>query len=165
MKWAARNFVLLVFASCTPGESEFPALTARLSALFPRFEELHLIAYRKQDWCSVLETKSGSFATNERETCTYIATTAPKPFTPEARQELADLAGAVESAFSRVYIIDRVIYSPEGKLTRAEFDFSAPFSRHSFVYEPGYTLPTDMGGEMQFKRIDENWYYVWEDWN
>jgi hypothetical protein len=47
-----------------------------------------------------------------------------------------------------------------------EFGFVSGFYRGFYVYSPGYReLPEDIPHEREYKRINSDWYYYWEDWN
>jgi hypothetical protein len=136
----------------------------QLERLFPLLESYQLQGYRNHDWCRVLEYRHGAFASDSSLNCTYVAQAATVPFDSEAERDFQSIRRAIAVTGVRVSIISQLVYK-EGHLVGAEFDSSWGFTRSRYVFAPGAELPEDLPNEMEFRRIDENWYHVWEDWN
>ena len=75
---------------------------------------------------------------------------------------IRDLLDASGVSFSDVH----AYRDDAGNVTRFEFTLRAgAFDRFSYVYDPGAPLPEELPGELEYWRIDADWYFVWEDWN
>ena len=139
--------------------------TSALQRIFVDLEAQQVKAYRNQGWCQVLSYAGGQFANTNTGTCVWLADGPTKPFSAIARTDLGKMRKSIRSTGTGVIIISKASYDTSGKLNHAEFHWGRGFSRNSYVYDPGYTLPEDIPHERWCTAIDKNWYYKREDWN
>jgi hypothetical protein len=138
-----------------------------LPQTFSTLEALRVEVYRNQDWCKNIVYQRGKFSNHleESSTCNLFQGT-PLPFDAQAQNDFDRVAQAVAATGVHLSLIDDLAYSPAGTLVRANFHLVASFARFSYVYSPGYgTLPPDDPREREHTRINDDWYFVWVDWN
>ncbi len=171
MKWMKSVWpILLIGLLCgcaghKKQASDYAQDTAALEEIFPVLEASEVTAFRYQDSCKVLSYTRGSFANPNESTCIYAATETPEVFDIAAEDDLENIWQQVKSTRSGVYIISDIQFDAADKLIYGEFDCSGGFTRQRYVFDPGYTLPEDLPGERWHTRIDDDWYYINEDWN
>ena len=80
--------------------------------------------------------------------------------------DVAGFATALRKTGAGVESVEGARYSPDGKLVYAEFGFVKGVYKGFYVYSPGYReLPVSIPHEREYQRINDEWYYYWEDWN
>lgn len=129
---------------------------------------------RDQDWCRAYSDGQEKRASTLSSTCTLDGACS-RPSAGCGHYQLFD--GASETRFAELrstlndlpYDVSwiKMESGPDGVPRTAEMaiDTVLPFRRDAIVYDPGYTLPRDIPGEVVNHRIDSDWYYRWEDWN
>ena len=113
--------------------------------------------------CQRIEYRRGAFASAWAERCSH----GMSPFRPldgNATADIERITGAFDVGRADFWGIDRVEFSPDGKLLRAEFKFAFFLGGEVFVYEPGYRLPPDQSGQRWHAAIDQDWYQYRVDW-
>jgi hypothetical protein len=157
--------VLLAGCAVSPETEQRKADVANLPKCFSVLESLDVLAYRNQDWCKNIWYRRGKFShqTDPADTCNLFPGT-PQPFDAPALTDFESVTAAVATTGVRLYYISDLAYDARGKLNHAEFHLAA--GQYTYVYSPGYRkLPEDMPRERKHSRIDQDWYYIWEDWN
>lgn len=147
-----------------PSASQRRRDVSNLTQTFPVLEEYQVEAYRNQDWCKNIAYQRGKFSNTDRTTCNLFQGD-PSEFDTQAQADFDTVAAAIAKSRVKLYYISGFQYDAQEKLIRAEFHLSGDFNRYSYIYEPGYSLPEDLAYERHHTAIDENWYFVWEDWN
>jgi hypothetical protein len=139
---------------------------AELAAVLPLIEDLGLTSYRNQDWCRNIAYSGGRFSDNlEDETCRLFGLPR-RPFTPEAQDALRRVESALAETSVDVYSVS--VWKPDDAAPngRTEFDVvGGVFDRWRYVHAPGYRGLTNWPNEWVETAIDDDWYFVWEDWN
>ena len=88
----------------------------------------------------------------------------PRRFDELAQTDFATVAETIGTTGVELYYLSDLTYDSEHKLSYVEFHLAA--GPYTYIYSPGYTaLPEDMPGEVEHSRINEDWYYMWMDWN
>jgi hypothetical protein len=155
------NFLLI---SCgRPGAADHQRDVANLPKIFSVLKTLKVKAYRNQDWCQNISYKGGNFSSNlEASTCNLFEDK-PVSMNDRAKQDFQAVSNAMATTGVSIHYLSAK-YDSSDRLIEAEFNLST-ICRCSYVYQPQYTLPNNMGGEMEFTAINPDWYFVWEDWN
>jgi len=168
LRWLSLLGICMLMIGCGGGAkspSSFSRDTAAIEKLFPVLEADQVTALRYQDWCKVIRYQKGAYASSRQSTCAYLAGTDPKEFDSAAKADLERIWGDVKASKAGVILISEVRFDGSGRLVRAEFDCSEGFVRQRYVYDPGYSLPSDIPNERWHTAIDGDWYYIREDWN
>jgi hypothetical protein len=147
-----------------PSQSQKQKHVARLPACFNVLESLQVTAYRNQDWCRNMAYRRGKFSSNNDRACNLFEGTA-QAFDRQAQQDFDTVSRAIAATGVRLDLISDIKYGRNGKLKRAEFHL-AKAGRHSYIYSPGYGKPPpNVRFERTYTPLNEDWYYIWEDWN
>ncbi|MFI1995260.1 hypothetical protein [Actinoplanes sp. NPDC020271] len=144
-----------------------PILYDRAAKSLPVVQALareHVTFLRAGDGCQVYADDREKRASQLSSTCTREA--GYQLFDDASRAHFAQLRAALKDL---PYDVDQVTitYGAGGTLDEAQLaiDTVNPYRLDSIIYHPGYTLPQAKPGELEFQRIDADWYYMWEDWN
>lgn len=136
----------------------------QLESVLPRLEQAHITAYRNQNWCRNIAYSYGKFSDTANPSTCNIFQGEVLTFDETSRGAFSDLRQAL--LFTGVNISFLNVYFEEDKVRQVEFNLGCWLcSRTRYVYEPDYLLPEEIGNEMWFDAINENWYMVNEDWN
>lgn len=135
---------------------------AALTKVIPTLEAQQITRFRYQKGSKSLEYNRGRFAENTDKSQIPRASI---PFDSTAKSDVKSLWETIHATKSEVFSIAEVSYNSQSHLTYAEFKFRNGVGNHRYVYNPGYTLPSDMSHERWHTRIDDNWYYRRDDWN
>lgn len=163
--------VFLVPSGCInatqPDANKMSQEVQRLEQAFPVFEELRLRGVRDQDWCKFLDYPNGAFTNDSEASTCNLFDGHPKPFDDAARADFARVADALRKTGVRTYLVWWIEYDDAGRMQSAEFDLAAGGSgRWSYIYDRGNTEPKeDIEGESVYTRINDDWWFWWEDWN
>lgn len=143
-----------------------PEKVATLETTFSVLEADGVEFYFNMDWCKVLVygdvQASETVDSTVDEDCGTRLT---------GRTGFTSFAGIDQNIFNRLTETYRSEYREvearfvDGKITYAVFHKDCSFCRTRYVYDPGYTLPDNIEGELLHVPINENWYRVEEDWN
>ena len=170
MKWNrifhCLQLVLLIFLliSCgRPNTAEYQRDVANLPKVFSTLKTLKVKAYRHQDWCQNISYKRGNFSSNLAASTCNLFEDRPTAMNDRAKQDFQVVSNAMATTGVSIHYLSAK-YDSSDRLIKAEFNL-ATSCRCSYVYQPQYTLPKNMGGEMEFTAINPDWYFVWEDWN
>ncbi|XVV15602.1 hypothetical protein ACQP2X_15025 [Actinoplanes sp. CA-131856] len=124
----------------------------------------HVTFLRVQDWCRAYADGREQRANDLGASCTFgngyaLFDDASKKRFEGLRDKLDDLPYDVNWL--------TIEYGSDGGLRKADLSIDTvnPFKRDSLTYDPGYTLPEKMPKDVAAYRIDDDWYYTWEDWN
>ncbi|MBD2092203.1 hypothetical protein H6F67_20340 [Microcoleus sp. FACHB-1515] len=86
-----------------------------------------------------------------------------QPFGAQAQQDFEQVERAIAATGVQVNLIQDLKYDANGTLVGAAFVLP---SGHDYVYAPAYkTLPASLPNELEYRRISQDWYFVWHDWN
>lgn len=119
-------------------------------------------AYRNQDWCQNIAYQYGKFSNTERSTCNLFQGK-PKAFDVRASNDFKTVAEAASSTGVPLYLILDLKYSKQGKLNQAKFHLTN--CSCYYVYSPNYhKLPEDIPNERRYTIINQDWYFVQQDW-
>jgi hypothetical protein len=155
----------LLSTACAPSQAQRVVDVANLSKSFDILERLEVRAYRNQDWCQNIWYKRGVFSdySGEADTCNLFLGI-PSRFDGQAQADFAAVAEAIRATHVKLHYISDLDYALDHKLTYAEFHLAT--GSDAYIYSPGYTdLPKDLPGEIEYSRINADWYYMWMDWN
>lgn len=137
-----------------------------LPKAFDILEKYQVTAYRNQDWCKNIAYSRGRFTNETKSTCTYLLQGAAEPFDGQAHKDFKAIAREIAGSGVGLYSIEAIQYDTSGQLVMARFNLKGLFNRRAYVYAPGYKeLPEDMPHELTYTALNQDWYYVWEDWN
>ena len=127
-------------------------------------DHLVLTQFADRSWCRGIVFQRGAFSTvNDDSSCIYQVV--PRAFDDEATSAFADVRRALDATGVSVSDVS-VQRDMAGSAVRVEFSLRAgAFDRFSYVFEPGAPLPEEMPGEVDYTRLDADWYFEWEDWN
>jgi hypothetical protein len=136
---------------------------ANLPKAFSVLEQLQVHDYRNQDWCKNIAYKYGKFSkTTHPSTCNLFEGT-PKSFDSQADRDFKSVAQTIASTGVNLDYLS-IEYGKTRKLTKAEFNVTG--CGCSYVYSPSYEkLPTNLGREIQYTALSQDWYFVLSDWN
>ena len=136
--------------------------TAALRKLFLSLEADQVTGFRYQDWCQVIAYKRGMFAHSTEGDPPRPATRDAKGFDPTARTDLERVWKEVESTGTGVFFIEEMKFDASGRVKYGEFHCGGG---QRYVFDPGYTLPTDIPNERWHTKVDSDWFYLLENWN
>ncbi|MBK7994688.1 MAG: hypothetical protein IPK14_15290 [Blastocatellia bacterium] len=156
-------FFLVIQLSCNHYKSNINQKIKDLEQLFNLIEKYQVKDFRNQDWCKNINYIKGKYAKTSKESTCILFEGETKEFNKEAEEDFNLIARELEKTKADVLFFS--IKLENNKIATAEFNINCGFCRPSYVYEPNYKLPENMGQEMIFSRIDNNWYLVEEDWN
>jgi hypothetical protein len=143
--------IIILIARCSePNQFSKRRDVANLPTIFHQLEKLKITAYRNQDWCKNIAYQRGKFSNNLRSTTCNLFEGQPQTMDPRAEQDFQEISLRLTAIGASIRYLS------------AKYD---TLCRCSYIYQPGYTLPPNMGGEMEYTAINSNWYFVWEDWN
>lgn len=157
----------LILFSCRPDPAQVRSQgqrdVDRLSASFSTLEQLQVKFYRNQDWCKNISYPRGSFSDNlESSTCNLFSGK-PQPFDGQAQQDFEQVASAIAATNVKLLYILDIKYAADRTLIGAEFTLP---SGHEYVFAPAYkVLPESLPNEREYSPINENWYFIRNDWN
>lgn len=138
-----------------------------LSAVVSTIVELRVTDYNDRDWCRHLSYKRSEFTTDtegETGTCNDIDGR-PKAFDDSANNDFERLRRALANARVDVRSVWGE-FDPDGTATSIVFSVEhLSWDRWYYICEPGAALPDDMENELRSVRINDDWYWQWEDWN
>ena len=97
-------------------------------------------------------------------TCTYLLSSEPSPFNSSAKQSFLEIAKTLQATGIGIGIVEAE-YNASGELVSGTFDFTHGLARRSYIFDPGYSLPSDEPHESGYAAINSDWYHVWTDWN
>lgn len=156
-------FSLLIQLSCNHYKSNVEQKVKNLEQLFVLIEKYQIKNFRNQDWCKNINYIKGKYSkTSNPSTCILFEGEA-KEFNKESEEDFNLIAKELEKTKTDVLFFS--IKFEDNKIITAEFNIDCGFCRPSYIYQPNYKLPENMGKEMIFSKIDNNWYLVEEDWN
>ena len=134
----------------------------------------HVTFLRVQDWCRAYSDNEEQRATELTAACT-LEGPCPTPTAGCGTYRLFDKASEKRFLELRSKLKDlpyevrwiKIDYGPDGTLHTAQLAINTanPFRRDTLIYNPGYTLPEGVPGEITNHRIGSDWYYSGEDWN
>jgi hypothetical protein len=137
---------------------------ALVTSVLPVLDDLGVRNWRDQDWCKNMAYAGGQFTTNAAASnCDYFDGPAGA-FTDGAESDFARLRSAIRDAHVPVLVISRSeVIGGQGQIT---FDVAAGmFDRFSYVYQPGYDPGALPECDCVTTAIDQDWYFVNDDWN
>jgi hypothetical protein len=152
----------------TPEPDQMVEHVAALTAVLPVLEELEVYAFRDQDWCKNIALDDRFFSTNNETSTCNLHEDEGEPFDADAERDFARLKDSLRDTGLPVRMVDGVDIDVDGRVTRATFELevggppAAGYMR--YVYAPGEPLPEQLRGELESTRVDEDWYFQWEDW-
>jgi hypothetical protein len=140
-------------------------LAARLDEVRADLDAIGLEVFRNLDWCTNIVYARGAFSSKPQDPTCNLFDSDPQPFDAQAEAAFAALVREFEIAQVGVQAIKRWPPSAtEGG--RLVFDLSSGSNvGWSLVFSPGYELPESDPGEWVPYPIDDDWYFVWTDWN
>jgi hypothetical protein len=159
--------IVVVASGCVfvsePGVQQMSDEVQRLERAFPVLEELRVAGFREQDWCQFLDYPRGAFSNESDATSTCnLFDRQPMKFDEAAQADFERVAGALRDTGVDAYLVWWIEYDDRGRLRSAEFDTGGS----SYIYDPRGTWPKEnIEGESEFTRINDSWWYWWEDWN
>ena len=141
----------------------------KLESTFPAFEELRVRGFRNQDWCRFIDYPRGAFtnlsAGDDSDTCNLFAGQG-SAFDQKAIADFERVRRALDDSGVRGDWVLGIRYDASGRLTSAQFAVEGGlYDRWAYVYDPGGALPENMEGEEMYTRVNDDWYFWWEDWN
>jgi hypothetical protein len=159
---------LLISCNSKPSPSQQVGDVAKLLSSFPIIERLQLVAYGT-DAQEIFHYRRGFLSKSGSSRTYYDAETRTErtfpPFDAQAQADLAALEDAIAKTGVRITRISGLKYDSKSKIAIAEFHLRSDFSRFHYVYSPNYkTLPTS-NRNSKYTRINDDWYFVVEDWN
>jgi hypothetical protein len=159
--------VLLISCNSKPSPSQQVGDVAKLPSSFPVIERLQLVAYGT-DAQEIFHYRRGGLSKSGSSRTYFDAETRTQksfpPFDAQAQADLTALEDAIAKTGVRITGISGLKYDSEGKIVFAEFHLS-DFVRFHYVYSPNYKpLPTS-NRDSKYTRINDDWYFVVEDWN
>jgi hypothetical protein len=160
--------IAAIISSCGKSEktaSDYVRDTTALETLFPLLEGDQVTAIRHQDWCQVIGYKRGVFVHSTDGERPHPATRDATDFDPTAKSDLERIWKRIEASGTGVYIISDVKFNASGRVIHGEFDCGGNFIQQSYVFDPGYSLPTDLHNQRWHTKINNDWYFILEDWN
>jgi hypothetical protein len=164
--------VLLLAAACSspaiPADDRMARDVEALAGVLPALERLRVIEWVHTDSCRNIDYEEGAFANNlESGTCPPFGR-AVRPFNAEAEEVWSAVSDSLTATGVPVWAVDFVEYDSAGEISYAEFLIDAPLvNRWTYVYDTSGNMPAENhapAGEMIHIRIDDNWYFRWEDW-
>jgi hypothetical protein len=153
--------------SAQPDANQMSRDVQHLEQAFPVFEELRVRGFRDQDWCEFLDYPNGAFTIDAEASACNLFDGPPKAFDAAARADFARVADALHKTDVRTYLVWWIEYDEAGCVQGAEFDLAAgDVNRWSYIYDRGNRQPKDdIEGESVSTRINDDWWFWWEDWN
>ena len=146
-----------------PSDGQLKANAAALASVLPILAVDGLENFRDLEWCRSLKYRRGAFSSDPNDSTCNLFSGPARGFDPEASSEFGRIQSAFKSAGIQVIGVDRY-RGPTG--VQLMFDVvSGGNDRWSYVYEPGYRLPSSDPAELVATRIDGDWYFMWQDWN
>jgi hypothetical protein len=160
--------LLLISCNSKPPPSQQVGDVAKLPSSFPIIERLKLVEYGTGAQ-EIFHYRRGFLSKSGSSRTYYDAETlTQKPFPPfdaQAQADLAALEDAIAKTGVRIARISGLKYDSKGKIAIAEFHLLSDFAHFHYVYSPNYkTLPTSTR-DSTYTRINDDWYFVVEDWN
>jgi hypothetical protein len=153
----------ILLVSCVPGATEHQRNIANLPKVFSALQALKVKDYRNQDWCKNIDYQRGGFSSNLTATTCNLFDSKPSVMDDRSQQDFQTIANAMATTGVGINYLSAK-YNSSDRLVGATFNLST-VCRCSYVYQPGYRLPANMKGEMEYTAINSDWYFVWEDWN
>jgi hypothetical protein len=148
-----------------PGPERRARDVAELRTILPQMESIRLEGFYDLDGCRRVTWSEGAWASTDQNGCTWALGSRADAGGPE---QFESVRAMLERTGVWVHSLTAE-YGPDGKLKYAEFDLRTwfRFAGFSYRYEPGYTPPggVSLPYEMEYYGIDDDWYYVWQDWN
>lgn len=167
--------LVLLLGACTfpfPDQQQGPnpqytpvEIATSLEEGFELMELLEVLVLVNREDCRLFEYRRGTFSPHSAEWCLDYSGADPEPFTERATDEFDQLVASLDVGRARFSDLIDVEYSPDGKLTRATFEFFYNFGTELLVFDPGYRLPADKPGERWHEVVNADWYLVKVDWN
>jgi hypothetical protein len=139
-------------------------IIAHLEQTLPWIEDQRLSAYRNQSWCKTIAYQAGAFSeTKQPKTCNLFDGES-LPFSSQARADFQALRQKLRVTGARVAFINA--YYSSDSLQSVEFNLNCLWCpRTRYVFEPNYALPEDLGGEIWYQPVNQDWYQMSEEWN
>lgn len=143
-------------------------IVQKLSPTLTILKNEHVTEYRDQDWCRVLNYKSGMYWRSENpSTCVLGPDYKPLPSSPFTQSVDKDFAALKNTYFwTGVQICwTNVEYDQMGEISYAVFDMCGwmPVPWYTrYIYSPDKT-PMDLGDDGSTDLIEPGWYYQIED--
>lgn len=171
--WAIALVVTVIAGGCVsssqPDADEMARDVAHLQEAFPVLEELRVRGFRDQDWCRFIEYPPGAFTSDhsaETSTCNLFDGT-PQSFDDAANADFDRVNAALGRTGVSTYLVWWIEYDSAGRMKSAEFDLPAGLGggRWSYIYDRGGSMPEDDLGESVYTKINDDWWFWWEDWN
>lgn len=163
----AALLIALLLTSCNskPSPSQQVDDVAKLPSSFPIIERLKLVEYGTGaqeifHYRRGFLSKSGPSRTY-RDAETLSEKSFP-PFDAQAQADLAALEEAIAKTGVRVTRISGLKYDLKGKIVFAEFQLQPNLL---YVFSPNYTTLPTSNRNSAYTRINDDWYFVVEDWN
>jgi hypothetical protein len=140
-----------------------------LKASFSTLEALRLSGFRDQDWCRFIDYPRGAFTSlpvgDDSDTCNLFDGAA-LPFDDQASADFERVRAALAGTGVRGDSVLNIQHDDAGHMRTADFDLNGgSFDRWTYVFDRGGSMPENEEGEELYTRINEDWYFWWEDWN
>ncbi len=137
-----------------------------LSGSLQIVEKYGIRVYQNLHWCNNFVYRRGKFSNdNETGTCNLFEGDG-KAFDELALKDFAVISRSLSRSQVSVAFFT-VDFNKKGRIEYGQFHIGCILcNRKRYVFNPGYgKVPQDIPDEMWFTPIDENWYYITEDWN
>jgi hypothetical protein len=163
-------FIILIIiftsSSCDISTGDKLQRVKELESIFPILAKYKVQAYRNQDWCKNIYYGKGKFSNNNKQSTCNLFTGQAEEFNEQANIDFQIIGKALRTINLNILYFD-IKYDENNNIKYAEFNIDClKCSRDSFVYSFNYTnLPENQGKELQYLKINNNWYYLTEDWN
>jgi hypothetical protein len=163
--------VVIVAGGCVPARQPEADRMARdvahLQEAFPMLEELRVRGFRNQDWCRFIDYPPDAFTNDANASTCNLFDGPPKAFDDAANADFERVKTGLGKTGVGTDIVSWIEYDDAGRMKSAEFDLQASGfgGRWSYIYDRGGVMPEDDPGESVYTKINNDWWFWWEDWN
>jgi hypothetical protein len=133
----------------------------RLEAVVPLVSELHVIGFENSAHCRSLEYERGTFSAVVEGGCDGAGT---QPFDAVAMADHTRLAEAILAANAGVIRIQNTTYDAQDELESVwlKLQDATIEDDWQYLYDPTGAVPkVDQPDRITFRRIDDDWWFVW----
>lgn len=162
--------IALLSSACAgphkPTEEQIVATVEALAEATSSLSPLGVTQFRDLTGCRLITYARGSFATDGSNPACNPTSAPAVPFDAQADQDYAMVRFILNSSGLTIRTLMTYPDGAAGGVPSRVFDVANPSNENwSFVYQPGYVLPEVVPGESEPQSIDEDWYFIWQDWN
>lgn len=163
---------LLVAGCCVhasvPSEAEMTRSAQALSRVLPTLTNLQVREFRDSGWCRRLEYRSGTYSNQPGPgTACDLPDQPTSAFDSQATTDWNALRQALRKSGVSVETVSLVAYDSAGQLSTASFNIRAgDFDDYFYVYDRrGVVCEPPNPNTLLCRQIDDDWWFVSEDWN